>query len=77
MLQSGGTEQIPYEWPDGFSDQHCELFWAGDLDGDGRLDLVMNLSGHYNVSETTLFLSSTRQQGKLVRKAAVFRIVGC
>ncbi len=77
LLQSGGTEQILYEWTDGFIDQHCELIWAGDLDGDGRLDLVMNLSGHYNVSETTLFLSSTRQQGKLVRKAAVFRIVGC
>jgi hypothetical protein len=77
MLQSSGGAQILYEWPDGFSDQHCELIWAGDLDGDGRLDLVMNLSGHYNVSETTLFLSSTRQQGKLVRKAAVFRVVGC
>lgn len=77
ILESGGLRQVLYEWTDGFIDQHCELLWAGDLDGDGRLDLFLNLSGHYNVMERTLFLSSGRSEGDLVKRIAVFRTVGC
>lgn len=46
------------------------LLWAGDLDGDGKLDLMVNLSGYY--WETTLFLSSLAQPGKLVGKGGTF-----
>ena len=53
------------------------LLWAGDLDGDGRLDLYMNLSTHYNVSARRLFLSSAAASGALVREVAVFQTTGC
>lgn len=53
------------------------LNWAGDLDGDGRLDLYMQLSNHYNVSEKRLYLSSRAGKGRLVRMVASFTTVGC
>lgn len=77
VLEGDGLKQTLYQWPEGFSDQHCELIWAGDLDGDGKLDLLMNLSDHYNVSEVTLFLSSRRAPGTLVKRVASFRTTGC
>lgn len=53
------------------------LNWAGDLDGDGRLDLYMQLSNHYNVSDKRLYLSSRAGKGRLLRLAASFTTVGC
>ena len=51
--------------------------WAGDLDGDGKLDLLLNLSTHYNLDSHRLFLSSMAKKGQLVGEAAVFDAVGC
>ena len=53
------------------------LHWAGDMDRDGRLDLLIDLTDHYNVSKPTLFLSSKAGQGKLVGKVAEHVSVGC
>lgn len=77
ILESQGRSQLLYEWPNGLLDQFCELIWAGDLDGDGKLDLLMILSDHYNVMEWTLFLSSRRSEGELLKRMAVFVTKGC
>lgn len=53
------------------------LLFAGDLDRDGRLDLVFDTTDHYNVSRPTLFLSSTARDGELVGAAAQYQSVGC
>jgi hypothetical protein len=54
-----------------------ELFWAGDLDSDGKLDLYLKLSDHYNVIEGILFLSSKAEVGQLVKEIARFVTTGC
>jgi hypothetical protein len=77
ILETGSHKQVLYQWPTGLLDQHCELIWAGDLDGDGNLDLLMALSDHYNVTTYTLFLSSRRSAGTLVRQVAAFLTKGC
>lgn len=77
VLEGEGISQTLYEWPEGFDDQHCELIWAGDLNGDGKIDLFMNLSDHYNVQQMTLLLSSKGQRESLVERVAVFRTTGC
>ncbi len=53
------------------------LRWAGDIDRDGQLDLLIDTSDHYNVSQPTLFLSSQAKKDQLVGVAALLRSVGC
>lgn len=47
------------------------LLWAGDLDRDGKIDLLMDVSGHYASMELRLFLSSRAGPGELVREVAL------
>ena len=58
-------------------DGNARLIFAGDLDRDGRLDLIFDVSDHYNVSRPTLFLSSQAAAGELVRQVAQYESVGC
>ena len=47
------------------------VMWAGDLDGDGKLDLLVNNSAYY--WDTTLYLSSLAKPGELVAPAGRFQ----
>lgn len=76
ILTDGKTEQIIYPHSR-CADCSWSIYWAGDLDGDGKLDLYFDLNEHYNVSQKRLFLSSQAEKGKLVKEVANFRIVGC
>lgn len=53
------------------------LVFAGDLDRDGKLDLIFNTTDHYNVSRPTLFLSSQSKPGELLHEVAQYESVGC
>ena len=58
-------------------DGNARLIFAGDLDRDGKLDLIFDTSDHYNVSRPTLFLSSQAKPGEQVGQAAQYESVGC
>lgn len=45
------------------------LLWAGDADRDGRLDLLLDLSDHFDVGTTSLLLSTAAGPGELVGRA--------
>jgi hypothetical protein len=51
--------------------------FAGDLDRDGRLDLIFETSHHYNLSHPVLFLSGAAEAGELLHAVAEFDAVGC
>lgn len=53
------------------------VLWAGDLDHDGRLDLLIDTSDHYNVAVISLFLSSRAREGELVGNPVHFSATGC
>ena len=53
------------------------LLWVGDLDRDGKPDLLIDLHRHYNVFLPTLFLSSEAGQGGILKQVASIRSVGC
>lgn len=53
------------------------VFYVGDIDRDGKPDLLYDLSTHYNVSNVTLFLSSKAAAGKLVKQVASWNTTGC
>jgi len=77
VLASGGKSQELAGYDICCDDSMPALIWAGDLDRDGRLDLFLDLSNHYNVGRRTLFLSSLAGDGELVGKAAEFVTYGC
>lgn len=58
-------------------DGGAALLFAGDLDRDGRLDLIFDTTDHYNVARPTLFLSSQGKAGELLHQAAQYEAVGC
>jgi len=84
-LASGSLEQSLFVYSAFFEGEHRlwasefppRIAWAGDLDGDHRIDLLVDTSDHYNVSELRLYLSSGAKAGHLVREAARFRSTGC
>lgn len=76
ILESEGERQIVYS-VDKMGDGGWNLYWIGDLDGDGKLDLYANLTDHYNFVEPRLFLSSQAKNGKLIQQVAMFHISGC
>ena len=53
------------------------VIWAGDINTDGAIDLLIDVSNHYNTSALTLFLSSDTASDALVIRAAAFITSGC
>lgn len=77
VLESNGVKQTILKHNQIGADTAPSLVWAGDLDGDGKLDLVMDTTDDYNVRDLTLFLSSKAKPGKLVEKVANQFSTGC
>ncbi len=77
LILSDGTSSMSLgEVADDMSEHHTELLWAGDLDHDGRLDLVLERTG-IDGAALCVWLSSLAALGQLVGKAACFEPSGC
>lgn len=79
-LSANGTSQRLFvfnEDADAGDFKGLRVIWAGDLDGDGKLDLLVDVSNHYNGGDTALYLSSKARNGELVGQAAKLQTVGC
>ncbi|NHC33890.1 hypothetical protein [Scytonema millei] len=76
LLVYSGKDSIFQEISSCCDDGSTTLLWAGDLDRDGKLDLLIDISNHYHVSLLTLFLSSTNQN-KLLEPVGQFKTTGC
>ncbi len=77
-LSYGARSQELAELPvNRLHDSGARLLWAGDLDRDGRLDLLLDLSDHYNMSQPTLFLSSAASDRDIVAPVARLVMTGC
>lgn len=72
ILAHGGRTQVLYS-AGGFVDEpHFEIVWAGDLDRDGKLDLVVDLHRKYSWHPYRLLLSTQAAGRQLVGQAGVF-----
>lgn len=60
-----------------FDDQMIQIMFAGDLDDDNKLDLIINTASHYNVSSPTLYLSKPAEKGRIIKPVGIFTTVGC
>lgn len=77
LVRMGGYGDTSAAEPWLGDDATPSLLFAGDLDRDGRLDLIFDTTDHYNVSRPTLFLSSQTKVGELVHQVAQYESVGC
>jgi len=74
LLYNGNSRFMLFAFRD--RDALYGIRWIGDMDGDGRLDVVLDASDHYNVSILRLFLSSEATSGELLRFEAQLRSAG-
>jgi hypothetical protein len=84
VLDANGVSQVLASFPalnenGGINSLDAEQYvaFAGDLDHDGKLDLLANISSHYNVWQPALFLSTAAKNGELVAKVAELVTTGC
>ena len=75
-LVANGITQALYSAPESANEPAWEILWAGDLDGDGKLDLYVQLGADASVSERILFVSTKAASGQLVGEFAVFTTKG-
>ncbi len=85
VLGDGVTEQVLFDTyaargENGaieLGDAIPSVLFAGDLDRDGRVDLLIDTTDHYNLSRPTLFLSGAAKKGQHVAEVAQQSITGC
>jgi hypothetical protein len=76
ILETDNIRQVLF-YVGAMGDSTWNLYWVGDLDKDGKLDLYADLPVFYNFSQKRLFLSSQAGNGKLVKQVAMFHTSGC
>lgn len=59
-LEKPGTAEVFFDEP------AFELLWAGDKDGDGKIDLEMEMSPKYSCTEKVTYLSSKASGSEIV-----------
>jgi hypothetical protein len=77
VFAHGATTQDLFIVPKNANDPYITVLWVGDLDGDGKPDLYLITSWHYNVSHRALWLFTRADKGQLVGLAAEFETTGC
>jgi hypothetical protein len=71
FLSDGRRTQLLYS-ADGFADDPLfQVEWAGDLDRDGKLDVIVNLTRKYSWHPHRLLLSSKASGSQLVGEAGI------
>ncbi|WP_343695240.1 hypothetical protein [Flavobacterium sp.] len=53
-----------------FNDTFVEMLFAGDIDGDGKLDFIFGANRDYEEDRALLFLSSKAENGEAVKKVS-------
>jgi hypothetical protein len=75
--QNGVTTEQLIVAAGGFEDAEIQIHWGGDLDQDSKINLIVDVSNHYNQSRIAVFLSSKAKPGELVEYFGKCSQVGC
>ena len=78
FLTRNGFEQRICSVYENLYGEGLSIVFAGDLDGDGITDLIVNDCAHYNIyMGYRVFLSTYAQENELVHEVAEFTAIGC
>jgi len=69
-LKSGTSKEELLLTEETFNDTFVVLLFAGDIDGDGKLDFVFGANRDYEEERVILFLSSKAKNGNAVKKVS-------
>jgi hypothetical protein len=69
-LSVGNTSEKLLLTENSFNDTFVKLLFAGDIDGDGKLDFVFGANRNYEEDRVILFLSSKAENGEAVQKVS-------
>ncbi len=71
------TQRLSNVYPDSYG-EGVAVVWVGDLDGDNKIDIVLDDQPHYAYKQYyRLFLSSEASEDELVKEVAQFVTVSC
>jgi len=68
--------QILLEYERTFFDGIPNLIWAGDLNGDKKIDLLLDIRNHYGVRHYALYMSSEELVNQFVQLVASMPPIG-
>jgi hypothetical protein len=77
VIESGGKKQTLFTMGGSGDEPHFAILWAGDLDRDGKLDLITTFSPKYSWYPRTLYLSSQAEGEEIVHEVAMFEDFSC
>ena len=60
-----------------FDESLFSLLWAGDINNDGCIDVIMDLARKYSYQEIVLFVSEKIGNKYILKEYARFRIYAC
>lgn len=69
LTANNGVEKLILA-QESFNDTFVVLLFAGDIDGDGKLDLIFSANRDYEEERVILFLSSKATQDEAIKKVA-------
>lgn len=71
------TQRLSNVYPDSYG-EGVSVLWVGDLDGDNKIDIILDDQPHYAFRYFyRLFLSSEASEDELVKEVAQFVTVSC
>lgn len=73
----GKTKKVLLVEKKNLDDRMIAIIFVGDIDGDSKLDLIIDTSHHYNVSSPILYLSKEASKEEIIKPVGVFTTVGC
>jgi hypothetical protein len=73
----GKTITVLINQTENFDDAMIEILFAGDIDNDGFLDLLIDESNHYNACLPTLYLSKPAGVDQILKRMTSQKSVGC
>ncbi len=77
LMDGTTTQRLSNVYPDSHG-EGVAVLWAGDLDGDKKVDIILDDQPHYATKHFyRLFLSSEATEDELVKEVAQFVTVSC